>query len=121
MRLLADMHISPSTVAHLRANGHEAVRVNEVLKATASDEEVLAFAAADNRVVRTQDLDFSRLVAVSGAKKPSVISLRLKSSRIENVHAILDRVLPNLELIVAEGAILSVEDGRIRRRRLPVD
>ena len=120
MRLLADMHISPRTVLHLRRGGHEVVRVDEVLSPTASDEEILAFAAADNRVVLTQDLDFSRLVAASARTSPSVISLRLASSRLEHVHAVLGRALPTLEQAVVDGALVTVEDARIRRRSLPV-
>jgi predicted nuclease of predicted toxin-antitoxin system len=120
MRLVADMHISPRTVLHLRRSGHDVVRVSEILPPTAPDEDVLAVAITENRVVLTQDLDFSRLVAVSGNVHPSVISLRLSSSRVEHVHQILDRVLPGLESIVVEGAIVAVEDERVRRRSLPI-
>jgi predicted nuclease of predicted toxin-antitoxin system len=61
MRLLADMHISPRTVGHLRASGHDVVRVNALLPPTAADEDVLRLAISEKRVVLTQDLDFSRL------------------------------------------------------------
>ena len=40
MKLLADLLISPRTVAFLRSLGHEAVRVDAILPKTASDEEV---------------------------------------------------------------------------------
>jgi hypothetical protein len=36
------------------------------------------------------------------------------------VNAILDRVLSGLERLFDEGAIVSIEDGRIRKRTLPV-
>jgi hypothetical protein len=49
-----------------------------------------------------------------------LISLRLSSSRIEFVNAILERVLPLVERDVAAGAIVTVEDSRIRMRRLPI-
>ncbi len=42
MRLLADMHISPRTVEFLRSLGHDVVRVNAILPATASDETIVA-------------------------------------------------------------------------------
>jgi hypothetical protein len=42
------------------------------------------------------------------------------SSRIEFVNAILERVLPLVERDVAAGAIVPVEDSRIRTRRLPI-
>ena len=120
MRLLADMHISPRTVAHLRATGHDVVRVDALLPPTAADEDVLGRAISEKRVVLTQDLDFSRLVVASGRTQPSIISLWLTSSRIEHVNAVLDRVLPSLEHLFDEGAIVSIEDDRVRKRTLPV-
>jgi predicted nuclease of predicted toxin-antitoxin system len=50
MRLLADMHISPRTVEFLRSLGHEVVRVNEILPATASDEAIVARATEESRL-----------------------------------------------------------------------
>jgi predicted nuclease of predicted toxin-antitoxin system len=120
MRLLADMHISPRTVQHLRSLGHDVVRVNEILPATPSDEMILATAVQERRVVLTQDLDFSALIVTTGARAPSLISLRLSTSRIETVNSVLQKVLPVVEQDVQEGSIVTVEDERIRRRRLPV-
>jgi len=59
MKLLADLHISPRTVAFLRSLGHEAVRVDGILPKTASDEEIVAAARDSGSTVLTQDLDFS--------------------------------------------------------------
>ena len=122
MRLLADMHISPSprTVEFLRSLGHEVVRVNEILPATASDETIVARAIEENRAVLTQDLDFSATVALAGKSVPSLISLRLSSSRVEYVNTVLQKVLPGLEQDVLAGMMIAVEDQRIRRRPLPV-
>jgi predicted nuclease of predicted toxin-antitoxin system len=120
MRLLADMHISRRTVAFLRSLGHDVVQVSEVLEPTATDESVVAAAAREQRSILTQDLDFSALVALSGERAPSVISLRLSSSRIERVNAVLEEVLPGLEHEVLDGVLVTVEDGRVRRRMLPI-
>ena len=56
MKLLADLHISPRTVAFLRSLGHEAVRVDGILPKTASDEEIVAAARDSGRTVLTEDL-----------------------------------------------------------------
>jgi predicted nuclease of predicted toxin-antitoxin system len=120
MRLLADMHISPRTVAFLRSLGHDVLRVPELLPINAVDEDIVARALAENRTLLTQDLDFSAVIALTGKKYPSLISLRLSSSRIEYVNAVLQKVLPEVEEDVLEGAIVTVEDQRVRRRRLPL-
>ena len=77
MRILADVHISPRTVELLRSLGHDAVRVSDALSPGAADEEIVAEAIRDQRVILTQDLAFTAIVALSGLNAPSVISLRL--------------------------------------------
>lgn len=121
MRLLADLHISPRTVAFLCTLGHEVVRVDAILPKTASDEEIVAAARDSGRSVLTQDLDFSAIVALSGARTPSLITLRLASSRVEHVNEVLARVLPQIEEDLVRGAAVTVEEGAIRRRALPIE
>jgi predicted nuclease of predicted toxin-antitoxin system len=120
VKLIADLHISPRTVEHLRGLGHDVVRVIDVLPATASDAAILEHAAQTGRCVLTQDLDFSGLIAVTGKPRPSLVCLRLSSSRIEHVNEILERLLPAWENALLEGCILTVEDRRVRCRRLPI-
>ena len=120
MRLLADLHISPATVNFLRSLDHDVVRVNDILPLNASDELIIEQARQGSRIILTQDLDFSRLIAVSGESTPSLISLRLKSSRIEYVNALLSRILPELEAEGVDSSIITIEDAAIRRRSLPI-
>ena len=120
MRILADVHISPRTVEFLRSLGHDAVRVSDALTPTAADVEIVAEADRDRRIVLTQDLDFSAIVALSGRATPSVISLRLTSSRIETVNARLEQVLLVIESDLMQGALVTVEDSRLRTRKLPL-
>jgi predicted nuclease of predicted toxin-antitoxin system len=112
VRIVADMHG--------RQLGHDVTRVADVLAPTATDTQIVDEAIRDDRVILTQDLDFSALVAVSGRSVPSVVSLRLSSARVETVNARLTRVLPMLEADLAAGAIAVVEDLRVRTRKLPV-
>jgi hypothetical protein len=46
--------------------------------------------------------------------------LRLESSRIENVNTRLDQALRTLETELSRGALVTVEEGRIRIRTLPI-
>ena len=57
------------------------------------------------------------LTVVSGK---FAFSVRLASSRIETVNARLEVVLPLVEADVAAGAIVTVEDVRVRCRLLPI-
>jgi predicted nuclease of predicted toxin-antitoxin system len=114
------MHISPRTVAFLRALGHDVVRVDEIMLAGSTDESVVAEAVASERAILTQDLRFSAILARADHGAPSLISLRLSSSRVEFVNALLARVLPIVSDEVRAGAIVTVEENRVRTRRLPI-
>jgi predicted nuclease of predicted toxin-antitoxin system len=70
-------------------------------------------------VVLSRDLDFSA-IASTGQQSPSLVSLRLASSRLEYVNPVLAKVLPEVEEQLLAGAIVTVEDQRVRVRRLPI-
>lgn len=121
MRLLADVHISPATVTFVGNElGHDIVRVADLMPASASDESIVQAAIAANRTVLTQDLDFSALMAISGRRSPSIVTLRLSSARTTHVNAILERALPAIEAAVDAGSLITIEDRSIRIRALPL-
>lgn len=90
------------------------------MPATASDSENLEFAHREERVVVTQDLDFSTLLALSGYNQPSLITLRLLASDPETVNQKLIEVLPRIEQALEEGCAVTIEDTAVRIRRLPI-
>jgi predicted nuclease of predicted toxin-antitoxin system len=119
-RLLADMNVSPKTVDALQQRGWDGIRVSRVLPMDASDDEILGFARREGRVVVTQDLDFSALLALGGYDQPSLITLRLAISDPETVTRRLLDVLPGLEGVLREGSAVTVDDVAVRVRRLRV-
>jgi predicted nuclease of predicted toxin-antitoxin system len=120
MRLLADLHIAPRTVQFLRTLGHDILRVTDLLPATASDETIVECAAQEQRIILTQDLDMTAIIALSRRQYPSLVTLRLSSVRIEFVNTVLHRTLPVLEQDLLQGALVTIEDSRVRLRRLPL-
>jgi predicted nuclease of predicted toxin-antitoxin system len=74
LKLLADIHISPLTVAEIRAIGYKIHRVSDLISASASDSKIIELAILERAAIITQDLDFSALVAQSGLNKPSIVS-----------------------------------------------
>jgi len=120
IQLLADMNISPQTVTFLQQQGWDMIRVSEVLSATASDSEILEFARREERVIVTQDLDFSTLLALSGYNQPSLITLRLLASDPDTVNQKLIEVLPTIKQELEEGCAVTMEDTVVRIRRLPI-
>ncbi|MDJ0734506.1 MAG: DUF5615 family PIN-like protein [Nostocaceae cyanobacterium] len=120
LRLIADVHISPLTVTALKLQGYDIVRSTDFLTATAADVEILEFARVEGRIVLTQDLDFSMLVALSNYDQPSLITLRLSSAKPDVVTQRLLEVLPNLEQDLIEGSAITIDDDSVRIRKLPI-
>jgi len=120
VKFLADMAISISTVGWLRLQGYDVVHVRDVGMGQASDGEILAKAHAEDRVVLTLDLDFGYLLAVSGSQFPSVVLFRLGNETADVVTQRLGDVLDCCAESLASGAFVTVDDTRIRVRRLPI-
>ncbi|MEI7894243.1 MAG: DUF5615 family PIN-like protein [Myxococcales bacterium] len=120
MKILVDVNISPRVVAALRAEGFAAVRVNDIIPACSPDEDVLAEAVRIGAVLVSQDQDFSAILATSGAMQPSHVNLRVSfvdPDRIAKIIAAVMRAVPD---DLAAGALVSVDDVRVRVHRLPV-
>ena len=120
LALLVDMNLPPSLANALSAAGYSAVHVRNCGLAAASDEAIVAYARAQSRIVVTNDLDFSRILAVDGTTTPSVLVLRLRDTKPARVAALLVNSLPKLTEALSVGAIVVVEDAAIRVRLLPV-
>jgi predicted nuclease of predicted toxin-antitoxin system len=120
LRLLANMNISPDTVAVLRQHGWDIIRVPQVLPMNASDQEILDLARGDDRTVITQDLDFSALLALGKFNRPSLISIRMSVSDPETISRNLLKVLPEMEKVLQEGCAITIEDAAVRVRKLPI-
>ena len=120
IRLLADMNISPKTVEALQGQGWDVIRVSHVMSMEAPDDRILSFAREERRVVITQDLDFSALLALGGYQEPSLVTLRLTVSDPETVTRRLLDVLPGLEDILQKGSAVTVDDLTVRVRSLPI-
>jgi predicted nuclease of predicted toxin-antitoxin system len=121
MRLLVDQNLSRVFAAALRSAGHDAVHTSEIELSTVLDEAIAARAADDDRVVVSADTDFGTLLAASGASRPSVLLIRLRTPR--SAEALAAVVLANLDEVADDldsGAIVVLEDERVRVRPLPL-
>ncbi|MFB3922991.1 MAG: DUF5615 family PIN-like protein [Terriglobia bacterium] len=117
MKFLANMGISPRTVAFLRDFGHEAVRLPEIGMDRASDMEVIALASREGQVVLTFDLDYPALLALNVKGRASAIVFRTTKADATWINSRLEQFLPMIESALLEGAIVVVEDDRARIRR----
>ena len=89
MKFLADMGISPQTVAFLQTLGHDAVHLAGQGLDQSPDHDILEKARREGRILLTHDLGFGELVAAKGTALPSVITFRLRNMHPDQVNAAL--------------------------------
>ena len=122
MRLLVDNALSPRLAEGLRAAGHDAVHVRDLGLHAAPDQEIFDLAASEDRVVVSEDTDFGTLLSLRDSSRPSVILFRHMPDRsASGLLSILLRNIATVEVDLESGAMVVIEPGRIRVRRLPME
>lgn len=121
MRLLLDQNLSERLVDLLSPHGVDAIHVRALDMRSATDAEILDYAAAHDRVVVSQDSDFTVLLAQRRATRPSVVLMRTAHAvtAVEIADMLLAN-LPALEQDIEGGAIVSMGPEHVRVRRLPL-
>lgn len=121
MKFLVDENLSPLVAEALLDAGHEATHVADVGMRSAGDTALLEYAAANGLVVVSADTDFGTLLAATGARVPSVVLIRRTvDRRAGRLVAVLLENLEQVEVALQEGAVVVLEDSRVRVRRLPL-
>lgn len=121
MKFLVDQNLSPLIANGLSQAGHDAAHARDLGLERATDAELLERALAEGRVIVSADTDFSTLLAASRADRPSVLLIRRTSDRsADRLLALLIANLAAAKEALAEGAIVVLEDNRVRIRRLPI-
>ena len=121
MRFLIDNALSPVVAEGLRQADHDAIHVRDLGLAAADDETIFEHADRDQRVIVSADTDFSTILALRNAARPSVILFRGATPRnpigqVKLLLANLREIAPSVE----RGAVVVLEPQRIRIRTLPM-
>jgi len=119
MRFLLDMNLPPMVADWLRSVGHDAVHVRELGLADVSDREVFERAAADFRIVVTFDLDFGEIAGLARGAAVGAVLLRLRLPNRHHLQQRLGAAISAAAGALQAGAIVVVEDSRIRIRPRP--
>lgn len=115
LRFIVDQGTSPAIAAAL---GHDAVHTSQVGLAAASDAIIVGYALKDDRVIVTQNIDYSDILYQRRWAKPSIILFRDRLGRPARQAALVQTALPQIASSLAEGAIVVISDASVRTRRL---
>jgi len=113
VKLLLDSCVWGGAAARLRAAGHDVVWSGD-WPADPGDEEILARALAEGRVLVTLDKDFGELAIVR--ELPHTGILRLVGLSALQQSDVTLRVIQAHGADLASGAIITAEAGRLRLR-----
>lgn len=113
---MADECFSGSLIRALRDAGFDITRSADTIP-SAPDEQVLALAYAENRILITEDNDFGELAVRLGFAAHGVVRVSLQGLDKHTQARRLVQALTKLGSTV-EGAIVTVEPSRTRVRRL---
>ncbi|HXT59712.1 MAG TPA: DUF5615 family PIN-like protein [Pirellulales bacterium] len=120
MRFLGDMGVSMRVIEWLRAAGHDAVHLRDQGLQRLPNGDIFQKGFAEQRIVLTFDLDFGEILAGSAGQQVSVVLFRLRDTRTEHVIERLQAILEQSSAELLAGAIVIVEEGRHRIRKLPI-
>ena len=120
MKLLLDQGLPRSAAPLLSQAGIDTVHVGDLGHSCAEDGVILQLGRDSERIVVTLDADFHTLLALSDARSPSVIRIRIERLRGDALATLLQTVLAQCGDDLVKGAAVIVQEGRIRIRHLPI-
>ena len=115
------MNLSPDWIETLNGVGIEAIHWSTIGPSNAPDDEIMKYAGAHGFIVLTNDLDFGTALALTNLPKPSVVQLRMDELDPVIVGDRLTSILLRLRAELESGALVTVEDTRVRLRLLPFE
>lgn len=112
LRFLADESCDFAVVRVLRANGYDVIAIAEFMQRSV-DDELIAQAHHDNRIVLTEDKDFGWLIFVSHADSAGVILVRFPGNARQSLASTVLRLVQEHGSDLS-GAFVVIEPGRTR-------
>jgi predicted nuclease of predicted toxin-antitoxin system len=113
MKLLLDTCVWGGAVKTLEASGHNVVWAGQWSE-DPGDEEILAIAHNEDRILVTLDKDFGEMAIVQRKSHSGIVRLVNLSAKQQGIVCL--RVIEKYVRELQSGAIVTVEPGRIRIR-----
>jgi len=120
LQILIDMNLSPDWVEVLTKSGWSSLHWSAVGNPKAADREIMDWARSNRHLVFTHDLDFGTMLALTHATGPSVIQIRGQNVLPNSMASIVLVALKQYESDLTAGALVVVEETKLRVRVLPI-
>jgi predicted nuclease of predicted toxin-antitoxin system len=120
MKFIVDMPVGASVAAWLRDQGHDAIHALEAGLDRSEDDAIVDFARQQGRVVITLDLDYPRLIALSGDAAPGLILFRDEGLKPAEICTLMARIFATLSPAEISESITVATGDALRMRKLPI-
>jgi predicted nuclease of predicted toxin-antitoxin system len=114
MNFLFDQSADFRLIAHLRDLGHDVVAISREYPHSLADEDVLAIARKERRILLVADRDFGELIFNQRLAHAGVIFFRLPGAPLQTKIDHLNSVLADYTDHLQRGEFIVVTPGRIR-------
>jgi predicted nuclease of predicted toxin-antitoxin system len=114
MNFLLDQSADFRLISHLRTLGHDVVAISREYPHSLADEDVLAIARKEGRILLVADRDFGELIFHQELPHAGVIFFRLPGAPLQTKIDQLTSVLADYTDHLQRGAFIVVAPGRIR-------
>jgi len=120
LRFLLDMGISKKVGFWLQNGNHNVLNLSEVGLHALPDIDIIRKSVDEKRIILTSDMDFGQILALTKLSSISVIQFRVSDFTSANIIYKLDLLFDKFSDQLETGYLITVEDNRIRSRRLPI-
>ena len=114
MKFLFDQSADFRLIPHLRTLGHDVAAISRQYPPSLADEDVLAIARQEARILIVADRDFGELIFQQALAHAGVIFFRLPGATLQTKIEHLNTVLAEYTGQLERGVFLVVTPGRIR-------
>ena len=114
MRFLFDQSADFRLIAHLRHLGHDVSAISQDHPHSLADEDVLAIARDEQRILVVADRDFGELIFHQGLAHAGIIFFRLPGGPLQTKIEHFNTVLEGHADTLTRGEFLVVSPGQIR-------
>lgn len=116
MRFLIDESLPGDLASALVTAGHDVLDIADSQHRGAADAVIWRIAIAEQRIVIARDLDFPLPKALG--RPPGLVIMRPRwNARAGQIRRLFAEFLGRVDFAALEGAVTTVEPGRLRQRR----
>ena len=120
MKFLLDECVPGKTKKLLTKLGFSVVTVADLDRCSAKDPEVFHLAQSRKAILLTTDMNFANVIAYPVGSHAGIVVLRLRPDKpgaVNEVHAVLERLLKELKTSLIERSLVIVDRDKYRIKR----